>query len=79
LPVGKEFAAQVVRSGRRPGDYATVYDELASVVWDFGYNLDGMDPSEIIVRSVETAEGPGFMVSVKHRIEDEGVGPVPPV
>jgi len=79
LPVGKEFVAQVVRSGRRPSDYATAYDELAIVVWDFGYNLDGMDPSEITVTSVETAEGPGFMVSVKHRIEDEEVGPVPPI
>jgi hypothetical protein len=78
LPVGEEWSAQVVREGRRPDDYERAYGELAELVIAFGYRLDDMDASEITLSSVETTEGPGFMLSVKHRIEDEGVGKLPP-
>jgi ATP-dependent Clp protease ATP-binding subunit ClpC len=78
LPVGEEWSAQVVREGRRPDDYGRAYGELAELVIAFGYHLDDMDASEITLSSVETTEGPGFMLSVKHRIEDEGVGKVAP-
>jgi hypothetical protein len=74
VPVGKEWSAQVVRTGRRPDDYANGYAELAELVIAFGFDLDDMDAGEITLSSVETTEGPGFMVSVKHRIDDDAMG-----
>jgi ATP-dependent Clp protease ATP-binding subunit ClpC len=70
-PVGKEWTAQVVRAGRRPEDFANAYAELAELVIGFGFDLNEMDPGELTLTSIETSEGPGVMVSVKHRIEDE--------
>jgi hypothetical protein len=78
VPVGKQWSAQVVRTGRRPDDYANGYAELAELVIAFGFDLDDMDAGEITLSSVEKTEGPGFMVSVKHRIDDETMGEGPP-
>jgi ATP-dependent Clp protease ATP-binding subunit ClpA len=78
VPVGKQWSAQVVRTGRRPDDYANGYAELAELVIAFGFDLDDMDDGEITLSSVETTEGPGFMVRVKHRIDDETMGEGPP-
>ena len=66
--------AQVVRTGRRPDNYTNGYAELAKLVIAFGFDLDDMDAGEITLSSVETTEGPGFMVSVKHRIDDDAMG-----
>jgi hypothetical protein len=74
VAVGKEWSAQVVRAGRRPDDYANGYAELAELVIGFGFDLDDMDAAEIALSSVETTEGPGFVVSVKHRVDDEEMG-----
>jgi ATP-dependent Clp protease ATP-binding subunit ClpC len=74
VPVGKEWSAQVVRSGRRPEDYATAYAELADLVAECGLDIAEIDSSAITCVSVETTEGPGFMVTVRHLIED---GPPP--
>ena len=71
MPVGKEWSAHVVRKGLRPDDYANGYAELAELVGAFGLDLDAMDPAEITVTSVETNAGPGYMISVKHRVDDE--------
>jgi hypothetical protein len=71
VAVGKEWFAQVVRAGRRPEDYASAYGELAELSSALGCRLEDMDSEEITCVSVETTEGPGFLVSVKHRIEDE--------
>jgi hypothetical protein len=71
MPVGKEWSAQVVRKGLRPDDYANGYAELAELVGAMGFDLDAMDPAEITVTSVETNAGPGYMISVKHRVDDE--------
>ncbi len=78
LPVGKQWSAQVVRKGLRPDDYAGGYTELAELVGAFGFDLDDMDPAEITLSSVETSEGPGYMIVVTHRVDDEvsGAGPV---
>jgi len=73
MPVGKEWFAQVVRVGRRPEDYGSAYAELAELASALGFDLEEMNPEEITCSSVETSEGPGFMVSVKHRIEDDPV------
>jgi ATP-dependent Clp protease ATP-binding subunit ClpC len=70
IPVGKEWSAQVVRSGRRPEDYAMAYAELAEIVGEFGLDLTEIDSSAIVCVSVETTEGPGLMVSVRHQIEE---------
>jgi hypothetical protein len=77
VPVGKEWFAQVVRAGRRPEDYASAYAELAELANALGFDLEEMSPDEITCTSVETSEGPGFMVSVKHRIEDDPSAGVP--
>ncbi|HLN06922.1 MAG TPA: Clp protease N-terminal domain-containing protein [Acidimicrobiales bacterium] len=74
VPVGREWTAQVVRTGRRPDDYERGYAELAGLVEGFGLVLDDLEASEITLTSIETTEGPGFMIRVEHRIEDEGVG-----
>ena len=69
-PVGKEWSARVTRAGRRPEDYAQAYAELAELVDTFGFDLEEMDGKEIACISVETSEGPGFTVSLRHRMED---------
>jgi ClpA/ClpB-like protein len=69
--VGKEWLVEVVRAGRRPVDYANAYRELAELLEAQGQVLDDLDAGEIFVMSVETSEGPGLKLSVKHRIEDE--------
>jgi ATP-dependent Clp protease ATP-binding subunit ClpC len=74
VPVGKEWSAQVVRPGRRPEDYTSSYAELAELVAVLGLDLEDMGADEITCASVETSEGPGFMVSVKHRIDDDPLG-----
>jgi ATP-dependent Clp protease ATP-binding subunit ClpC len=71
IPVGKEWSAQVVRSGRRPEDYAMAYTELAELVGQLGLDLVVMDSSAITCVSVETNDGPGFLVSVRHQIDDD--------
>jgi ATP-dependent Clp protease ATP-binding subunit ClpC len=70
VSVGKEWSAQVTRAGRRPEDYAQAYAELAELVDTFGFDLEEMDGKEITCISVETSEGPGFTVSLRHRMED---------
>ena len=77
LPVGKQWSAQVVRKGLRPDDYAGGYAELAELVGAFGFDLDDMDPAQITLSSVETSEGPGYMIVVTHRVDNEvsGEGP----
>jgi hypothetical protein len=77
VPVGKEWTAQVVRAGRRPEDYASAYAELADLAAALGFALEDMDADEITCTSVDTSDGPGFMVIVTHRIEDEPPGGVP--
>ena len=79
LPVGKQWSAQVVRRGLRPDDYADGYAELAEIVRGFGFDLDDIDPAEITLSSVETSDGPGHMIVVTHRIDDQvpGEGPAP--
>ncbi len=69
-PVGKEWLVEVVRAGRRPVDYANAYRELAELLEAQGQVLDDLDAGEISLMSVETSEGPGLKLSVKHRIED---------
>jgi hypothetical protein len=71
VPVGKEWTAQVVRPGRRPEDYANAYAELGDLVAGLGSDLEAMDGSEITCTSVETADGPGLTVRVRHRVEGE--------
>ena len=78
MPVGKEWSAQVVRSGRRPEDYATAYAELAELVAACGLDIAEIDSGAITCVSVETTEGPGFMVSVRHLIEDDPPPEDPP-
>jgi hypothetical protein len=70
VPVGKEWSAQVTRAGRRPEDYAEAYAELAELIDTFGFDLEEMDGKEITCISVQTTEGPGFTVSLRHRMED---------
>jgi ATP-dependent Clp protease ATP-binding subunit ClpC len=72
VPVGKEWFAQVVRAGRRPEDYAEAYAELAELA--VGFDLGQMPADEITCASIETSDGPGLIVSVLHRIEDEPPG-----
>ncbi len=69
--VGRQWTAQVVRPGRRREDCASAYDELSDLVQALGFSLDVSDASEIRLTSVETAEGPGIMVSVEHWIMDD--------
>lgn len=71
VPVGKEWTAQVVCSGRRPEDYANAYGELGDLVASLGSDLEAMDSSEITCIPVETSDGPGFSVRVRHSVEDE--------
>ena len=75
-PVGKQWTAQVVRAGRTPADYARTYNELARLTETHGLALGDLDPSAISLSSVETNEGPGFLLSVTVRIDDdEAAGP----
>ena len=69
--VCKERIVQVVRAGRRPDDYAMAYGELAALTRVEGFDMDDLDASEITITSVETTEGPGIMVAVKYKIEDD--------
>jgi ATP-dependent Clp protease ATP-binding subunit ClpA len=71
VPVGKEWFAQVVRAGRRPEDYASAYAELAELCTALGFPLEQMRGEEVTCASIETSDGPGLIVSVLHRIEDE--------
>ena len=52
-------------------DCANAYGELEALVDSFGFPLEELAPSEIILSSVETTNGPGIMLSVRHRIDDE--------
>jgi hypothetical protein len=69
--VGRQWTAQVVRTGRRREDCARAYDELADLVQALGFSLEVSDASEITLTSVETADGPGIMLSVEHWIVDD--------
>jgi len=77
LPVGKQWSAQVVRKGLRPDDYEGGYGELAELVKAFGLDLDEMDPAELTLSSVDTSEGPGYMIVVTHRVDDQVPGERP--
>jgi hypothetical protein len=46
------------------------YAELAELVGQLGLDLVEMDSSAITCVSVETDGGPGFLVSVRHQIDD---------
>jgi DNA-binding transcriptional MerR regulator len=70
-PVGKEWTVRVVRAGRRPDDYAIAYRELAGLIEVFELNLEDLAASEITVASVDTSEGPGIILVVKHEIRDD--------
>jgi ATP-dependent Clp protease ATP-binding subunit ClpC len=78
VPVGVEWTAQVVRPGRLLDECASTYAELAELVDSFGFALEEMEPSEIHLASVETTDGPGIMLSVRHRLEDEAPEQEPP-
>jgi hypothetical protein len=71
VPVGREWFAQVVRAGRRPEDYAGAYGELAELASALGLRLEDVPSDEVTCVSIETSEGPGFLVSVKHRLDEE--------
>ena len=79
VPVGREWFAQVVRAGRRPEDYAGAYGELAELALALGLRLEDVPAEEVTCVSVETSEGPGFMVSVKHHLDDERTGEMPAI
>jgi ATP-dependent Clp protease ATP-binding subunit ClpA len=72
--VGKEWTARVVRAGRRPDDYAIAYREVAELVESHGLKIDDLDASEINIASIETSEGPGLEMLVRHTVEDEQTG-----
>ena len=73
--VGRHWTAQVVRAGRRPDDYARAYQELSELVELRGLTLDELDPSEITLLSIETADdGPGILLCVKHLLEGGPAG-----
>jgi ATP-dependent Clp protease ATP-binding subunit ClpA len=76
--VGKELLIEVVREGRRPEDYTAAYRELAQLLQRHGWVLDDLDAAEITVTSVETSQGPGLRVRVRHRIEEPAAEPDEP-
>ena len=69
--VGKEWTARVVRAGRRPPDYEAAYEELEGMLESVGIAVDDHGVAGIVVRSIETNEGPGFELSASYRVEDE--------
>jgi hypothetical protein len=74
--VGNEWIARVVRAGRTPIDYEAAYADLAELVAVRGIELDDVQPGQLIVKSVETNEGPGLAISFACRDKD---GPADPV
>jgi ATP-dependent Clp protease ATP-binding subunit ClpA len=64
-PTREEWAATLVRAGRRPSDYAAAYEELSRVLESMGLNLDEVDEFDVIVTSVETDGGPGLDLRVR--------------
>jgi ATP-dependent Clp protease ATP-binding subunit ClpA len=73
-PVGKQWTAQVVRAGRMPEDTAMAYAELTALAEAHGLTLGELDPLQIELSSIETSEGPGLLLSVTVRIDDEEAG-----
>ena len=66
--VGESWTVQVVRAGRRPEDFARSYDRLANILTRLGADVDD---SRIDVASVETNEGPGLRLVVRHEVADD--------
>ena len=69
--VTKQWTANVVRAGRMPSDYEAAYATLAELVAVHGIELDDLEPGQLVIRSVDTNEGPGIALSVSYRVEDE--------
>ncbi len=65
---GTEWTAQVVRSGRGPVDFAEAHQTLAELAATLGVKV--LDASRITVSSVETDEGPGLRLLLRHRFDD---------
>jgi len=57
--------ASVVSKGIKPADYAAAYCELSAVAFSRGIELESLDPSDIDVRSVTTADGHGLELRIK--------------
>jgi ATP-dependent Clp protease ATP-binding subunit ClpA len=60
---GEAWSARVVRAGRSPTAFAAAYDALAELARRMGLELG---EERIHVDSVDTAEGPGLMLSLDH-------------
>ena len=69
--VGKEWTARVVRAGRTPPDYEAAYEELEDLHEGVGIAFDDPEVTGVVVRSIDTNQGPGLELSISHRVEDE--------
>ena len=59
-----------MRAGRTPIDYSEAYQDLAALVAEHGIELDGLEPGQLVVQSVDTNEGPGIALSISYLVED---------
>jgi len=66
--VGTEWTAKVVRAGRGPAEFASAYEALMDLA--AGLGVEVLDASRISVSSVETNEGPGLSLVLRHRVDD---------
>jgi ATP-dependent Clp protease ATP-binding subunit ClpA len=65
VPIGGEWLATLVHSGRRPSDYAAAYEELSGILSSMGLSIEKIDEADIVVSSVQTNDGPGLDLRVR--------------
>ncbi len=68
VPIGDSWTVQVVRGGRTPAAFAEAYQAMANLAIGLGVSLDDL---RITVTSVETHEGPGLLLLVRHQTEHD--------
>ena len=67
-PIGDSWTVQIVRAGRTPAAFAEVYKAIENLAMKVGIDLDD---ERITVTSVETHDGPGLQLMVRHESGDD--------
>jgi ATP-dependent Clp protease ATP-binding subunit ClpC len=77
VPTGETCVVEVVRAGRGPEVFAAAYERVRELVTLLGSTVDD---DRVSVTSVDTVEGPGLRLSVRHAVgaSAEDVEPAQP-